>query len=173
MPALRPLVTLLIAAAALPLAGCGSGDEGLLSSRQASRLSDALEDARRAVDDGRCGAAREAAQRGSDGAASLPERVDTELQRNLQDGFNHLVDRINAECAEEEPEPEPTPDETETPEPTPTPTPTPTETPEPTPTPTVTPDPTPTVEPDTGGTPGEEPSDEPVRGINDDLEGGG
>jgi hypothetical protein len=154
---------MLLAALALPVAGCGGGGEGLLTDRQASRLRAELEDARRAIDESpqRCGQARDAAQRGAERVAALPARVDRELQRNLREGFNHLADQVNAECgADREPRktrtPEPTPTPTVTAEPTPTPTvtaeptPTPTETAEPTPTPTETA--VPTVTPDTGGT---------------------
>src|SRR4051812_5156632 len=111
----RPTVLLLMAALALPVAGCGQSDKGLLSPKQASNLRADLEDARRAADDQRCQAARAAAQRGSERAAALPSRVDARLQRNLQNGFNHLVDRVNAECgADRVPKKTPTPEPTAT-----------------------------------------------------------
>jgi hypothetical protein len=173
MRAPRPLLALLAAAVVLPAAGCGSSDEGLLTARQANRLENHLEDARRAVDAGRCNTARAAAQDGADRASKLSSNVDTQLQRNLQDGFNHLVDVVNSECgADEEATPTatatetatPTPTATETAEPTPTPTATATETAVPTPTATA----TETATPDTGGTD----SGEPVRGIGDNLDDG-
>src|SRR3954447_21981718 len=96
---------MVLAALALPVAGCGQGDQGLLTARQAAKLRAQLEDARRAVDADRCQAARAAApsgraaaQSGSERAAALPARVDARLQRNLQNGFNHLVDAVNQEC---------------------------------------------------------------------------
>jgi outer membrane biosynthesis protein TonB len=179
MRAPRSSIAIVAAACALPLAGCGSSDEGLLSSRQAARLSSALESARRAVDDDppRCNEARDAAQRGVSRAANLPPSVDPDLQANLKDGFNRLVDTINSECgaADEETTPTPTPTvtatPTETPEETPTPSPTPTPeetpTPEPSPTPTV----TATTTPDTGGSSGDEASSEGVRQVGDNVDG--
>ena len=166
MSAPRLRIAALLAALVLPVAGCGSGGEGLLSQSQAKKLRTELEDARRAVDDDpqRCRAARAAAQRGSARAAALPAKVDRKLQKNLQTGFNRLVDRVNEECGRDRvpkktPTPEATPTPTVTAEPTaePTvtaePTPTPTPTPEPTPEPTVTVDPTVTPDaPDTGDT---------------------
>src|SRR3954447_8174581 len=132
MSAPRLPLAMLLGALALPVAGCGSADQGLLTPKQASKLRAELEDARRAVDDDpqRCKAARSAAQRGSEKAAQLPARVDEKLQRNLQQGFNHLVDQVNQECgADKVPKKTPTPTPTATPEEeTPTPTPTPEET---------------------------------------------
>jgi hypothetical protein len=164
----------------LPAAGCGSSDKGLLTARQANRLKTHLEDARRAVDAGKCNTARAAAGDGADRASKLSSNVDTKLQRNLQDGFNHLVDEINQECGQDQQAtptatatetPTPTPTATQTAEPTPTPTATPTETPAPTPTAT----PTETATPDTGGTGGTggTNSGDPVRGIGDNLDQGG
>jgi hypothetical protein len=173
MRAPRSLIALAAAAAVLPLAGCGSsGDEGLLTAKQAHRLSAWLEASRRAADDGRCNVAREAAQNGADRASALSSNVDHALQRNLVQGFSHLVDTINSECGADE-KATPTPTATETPTPTatatqtaaPTPTPTATETPSPTPTPTATA--TETATPDTGG------ASEPQRGIGDSTDGGG
>src|SRR4051794_21184824 len=99
MRAPRLPIAFVALAVALPLGGCGSSDDkGLLTARAANRLESALEDARRAVDDGKCNQARAAAQRGAARASKLSSRTDQALQRNLQDGFNRLVDRINAEC---------------------------------------------------------------------------
>jgi hypothetical protein len=156
MSAARLRTAVLVLAVALPLAGCGSSsDAGLLSSKQASKLRSPLESARRAIDDGKCNTARAQAQKGADRAANLSSRVDAKLQRNLQDGFNHLVDTINSECAKDSKTPTPT--VTDTPTVTETPTETATETA--TPTDTVTPEPTETTTatptPDTGGTDGE------------------
>jgi cell division septation protein DedD len=156
----------------LPLAGCGSSNEGLLTARQAARLSSVLEAARRAADDDQCSKARGYAQKGADRASRLGSSVDSKLQRNLVEGFNHLSDQINSECGKRA---KPTATETATPTATETATPTPTETPSPTPTPTqtATPTPTPTATatptstPDTGGS-----SPEPSRGIGDNLGNG-
>jgi len=95
----RSRIAIVAAAATVALAasGCGSSDKGLLTARQANRLESPLERARRAVEAGDCADARREAQTGSERAAALSSRVDSELQRNLQDGFNRLVDRINAE----------------------------------------------------------------------------
>src|SRR3954468_17438372 len=95
------IAVLVVAAVAPPLAGCGSSDQGLLSSKQAAKLRSPLEAARRAVDDHRCNAARQYAQRGAARAGNLSSRVDADLQRNLQQGFNHLVDEINSRCDKE------------------------------------------------------------------------
>jgi outer membrane biosynthesis protein TonB len=147
----RRLIVLSVAVVALAVTGCGGGSsKGLLTSREAASLNGPLADARRAVEASDCNRARSAAQTGQERALDLPSHVDAKLQRNLVDGFSHLQDRINAECAAE-PTPTPTPTETATPEPTPTetPTPEPTETPSPTPTPTETP--TETATPNPGG----------------------
>ena len=112
----RP-IALLLAAAALFAAGCGSSnDDGLLRARDARALEEHLEDARRAYEDRRCVRARAAARDGLAAARDLPNRVDRELRDNLVEGFQALIDRIEDECRE----PEKTP--TATPEPTPTPT---------------------------------------------------
>src|SRR4051794_7273315 len=117
MSAPRLRLAMLLAALALPVAGCGQGDQGLLTARQAAKLRTQLEDARRAVDAQRCQAARAAAQRGSERAAGLPSRVDARLQRNLQNGFNHLVDVVNQECGRDRvPKKTATPEETATPD---------------------------------------------------------
>ncbi len=164
MPAPRLIVALAASALALPIAGCGQSDKGLLTSRQADRLNAQLSDARAAVDAHRCTPARQAAQKGADRAAALPARVDAKLRNNLVKGFNHLNDEINTGCdkpAKKTPTPTPTatPTETATPPPTPTPTPTPSPSPTPTPTPqeTSTPDSSvpPTTTPDTGGAQGD------------------
>src|SRR3954462_3539058 len=114
MSAARLRIAVLALAAVVPLAGCGSSsDNGLLSAKQAAKLRSPLEAARRAVDDGKCNVARQAAQKGVDRAVKLSSRVDAKLQRNLQDGFNHLVDTINSECAKDS-TPTATPAETAT-----------------------------------------------------------
>src|SRR6266542_5305339 len=96
MSAPRPLIVAL-AAAALVVAGCGNAKEGLLTSKQANRLLASLEAARHAADDGRCNAARDAAQKGAEQASKLPSRVDSKLQNNLVDGFNHLAEQVNSD----------------------------------------------------------------------------
>jgi hypothetical protein len=174
MPSPRSTRVLAVAAVlAAAAVGCGSSDDGLLTSSQANDLRSTLNNASAAVRDGRCDNARQAADTGAERVRDLPESVDPDLQDNLAEGFSHLTDRINAECAaEEEATPTPTPSVTETPSPTPTVTPTPSPTPTPTPTPTVTPEPTVTVDPGTGGTPPEETAtpdpDAPHRGLGDD-----
>jgi len=159
---------MLLAALALPVAGCGGGGgEGLLTDKQASKLRAEVENARRAVEEDpqRCGQARNAAQRGADRVEALPARVDRELRRNLRDGFAHLADQVSAECGQDrEPRRTPTPEATPTATPTVTaePTATPTETAEPTAVPTETAEPTPittetaapTVTPEEGETEG-------------------
>ena len=172
----RPLIAVLATAVVLPLAGCGSSNKGLLTAHQAARLIAPLEAARRAADANHCTTARSAAQRGADRASNLGSNVDTGLQRNLVDGFNHLIDVVNSECGQDA-QKSPTPTPTETPSPTPTPTPT--ETPSPTPTPTPTPSPTPSVvpsvtatatpTPDTGGAQGQSNS---VRQVGQNLGNG-
>jgi hypothetical protein len=171
-------------AVALPLAGCGSSDDqGLLTARASNRLESALEDARRAVDDGKCNEARAAARRGADRASKLSSRIDEDLQRNLQDGFNHLVDQVNQECGRDE-DPKRTPTPTSTPEETATPTPEVTETPTatatatatPTATATAVPTATATATPDTGGSDGgdegDQGSSDAVRQVGDNLDEG-
>src|SRR5690349_5814000 len=144
MSAARSRIAVVVLAAALPLAGCGSSDKGLLTAREANRLASPLKRAQAAVVAGRCGVARQEAQLAADRTANLSSRVDAKLQRNLADGFNHLVDTINSECAKQE-ESTPTPTVTTTVTETPTPTVTETETPTPTKTATPTPSPSPTV----------------------------
>lgn len=161
MPAPRLLIALCSAALALPVAGCGESDKGLLTGAKADRLSESLSDARAALDDQRCRAAREAAQQGASRASALGSKVDAELRDNLVEGFNHLVDEVNAGCDRPEPTPTPTPTVEETPTVVETPTEEPTEVPteEPTPVPTVTAEPTvelTTPPEDTGGTDFEE-----------------
>jgi len=149
VPAPSLLIALCSAALALPVAGCGGeSDKGLLTGAKADRLSESLSDARAALDDERprCGAARKAAQQGAARASALGSKVDAELRDNLVEGFNHLVDEVNAGCDRPEPTPTPTPTPTveETPTVVETPTEEPTEVPteEPTPVPTVTAEPT-------------------------------
>lgn len=174
MPLLRrPIALALVAAFAAGAAGCGASDQGELSARQSSRLRSAVNDAREAADKDRCNDARAAAQRGTSRVGDLPASVAAKLQRNLQDGFNHLTDRINAECAQPVQTPTPTPSATVTVEPTETSTPAPTDTPSPTPSPTpsATASPKPSATPTTG-TGGASPDqgdsgDEPKRGIRE------
>ncbi len=165
VPVPRLTTFLAMAALALAVAGCGSSsDKGLLSSTQASRLESQLEKARRAIDANHCTTARNAAQAGAERASGLSSRVDDKLRRNLVDGFNHLNDRINAECDQPHKTPTPTAtatvtatqtaEPTSTPTTTPTPTETPTETASPTPTETVPPDVTPVPTVDNGGAQG-------------------
>ena len=168
----RPLLALAAAAVVLPVAGCGNSDKGLLTSHQANRLDHSLEAARRAADANHCSTARSEARAGAERASRLGRNVTIKLQRNLQNGFNHLVDTINADCGKDERStptptpsatPSPTPTATSTSTPSPSPTPTPTPTPSPTPSPTTTA--TPTDTPDTGGTG----SGDPVRQVGDNL----
>jgi hypothetical protein len=156
MSRLPRLIALPLLAAALLAAGCGSSKEKLLTQREATRLERTLEQARRAAEDGRCQDAAELATKGSRQAQSLPSRVDPDLQRNLVEGFEHLREQIEQDCAKPEPTVTPTATPTATPTETPTATPTATPSPTPTPTATVTPEPSvvPTITPDTGGTGG-------------------
>lgn len=174
-PLRRPIALALVAAAVTGAAGCGASDEGQLSARQASRLRSAVNDAREAADKNRCDPARAAAARGSSRVSDLPASVDAKLQDNLQQGFSHLTDRINAECLQPEATPTPTPSATATAAPTDTPSPTPTPsstsspTPSPTPSATASPEPSATPTTGTGGTSPDEgdSSDEPKRGIRE------
>jgi outer membrane biosynthesis protein TonB len=155
----RALFVLPLLGAAFLAAGCGSSKQKLLTQREATRLEQTLEAARRAAEQGNCRQAAQLAAKGSTQAQNLPPHVDNALQRNLVQGFEHLRSRIDTECGAATPTPTPTPSPTPSPTPTvtPTPSPTPTETPTPTATPSETPLPvdTPTPTPASGGANGD------------------
>src|SRR5512132_3215027 len=130
----RSLVCLTVVLAAA-VSGCGNAQKHLLTPKQAAKLLASLRAADRAATNKQCSTARRAAEQGASRASALSDNVDRQLRANLVDGFNHLVDRINSDCAKPEKTPTPTPEPTPTPTSTPSPTPTPTPSPTPTPTP--------------------------------------
>jgi len=152
----RPSLALGLLLVAVPLAGCGSEDPELIPQSRASALTSTIDEIQSACDDNDTAKAKAAVQAANQQVSELPQRVDTELKRNIRDWLSHIDDRIARDCkAEETPTPTPTETETPTPSPTDTPTPEPTETATPEPTQTATPEPT--VEPPgNGGVPAPE-----------------
>ena len=152
----RPSLALGLLLVAVPLAGCGSEDPELIPQTRASALTSTIDEIQSACDDNDTAKAKAAVQAANQQVSELPRRVDAELKRNIRNWLNHIDDRIEQDCKEEEtPTPTPTETETPTPSPTDTPTPEPTETATPEPTQTATPEPT--VEPPgNGGVPAPE-----------------
>jgi outer membrane biosynthesis protein TonB len=126
----RPLLALGLLLAVVLMAGCGSENPELLTESRASALTSTVDEITAACEDNDAAKAKAAVQAANQQVSELPRRVDSELKSNLRDWLDHIDDRIDEDCAEEEPEPT----ETATPEPTETATPEPTETPVPTPT---------------------------------------
>jgi hypothetical protein len=167
---MRRRVSLALALAAATLTvGCGQDEAGLIPPERSQDLVAAVDRIESACADGSEQEAQAAADDASAQINELPRRVDRRLKENLREWLDQIQQRLDRDCAPEEPSPTATPEATETPEPTPTetPEPTPTETPEPTPTetPEETPVPPvePPVEPPPGGDEGGAPApDEPV-----------
>ena len=153
VPAVRRLTALSTACLALVVAGCGSADEGKITSAQAGKLTNSLDAAQAAYEKGKCADARTAAAEGADKVSGLHGKVDDGLRQNLIDGFSHLEKELASNC--DKPEETATPTSTATAEPTATeaPTETPSPTPEPTETATPSPEPTVTTEPTASPTP--------------------
>jgi len=152
---LHPLIGLVLAA--LVLAGCGNQNPHLLSQADADRLSKTTDEVSQLVSDHDCAGARKAVQDAQNQVTELPRSTSQRLRQNLSDWYDHLVQRVGADCTEAEQTPTATPSATETATETPRPTETPTKTATPTATPTetATPTNTPTVEPGGGtGVPG-------------------
>ena len=154
----RPSLALGLLLVAVPLAGCGSEDPELIPQTRASALTLTIDEIQSACDDNDTAKAKAAVQAANQQVSELPRRVDAELKRNIRNWLNHIDDRIEQDCKEEEtPTPTPTETETETPTPSPTDTPTPEPTETATPEPTQTATPEPTVEPPgNGGVPAPE-----------------
>ena len=148
-------LTLLAALAALALPGCGGEDEPTIPQENADRLVDLLRQARvQAGDQDRCDKLQDLVAQIRAEVDQLPDSVDRDTRRTLDDGVGNLEDDAREECEQAETTPtetETTPTETET-------VPTETET-VPPPTETV---PPPAQEPGTGGVPpGQEKKEKP------------
>ncbi len=166
---MRPLA-IVVAAAALGLSSaflvaCGDRPSGLIPASQASVLNDDLDKVSSDVSAQECKRAQAEAADGLAHVNDLPAQLDARLRERLTEGFNHVRDRVVAECGKQDTTTSTTPTETtptqaptttETPTPTATtPTPEPT-TPSPRPTPTTPPSPSPPS--DGGGSGGTPPS---------------
>jgi hypothetical protein len=148
--------------AALLVSGCGGDDEATIPRAEADRLVDLLRQARvQAGDQDRCDKLADLVSQIRSEVDGLPNSVDRDTRRSLDDGVARLEDSAREECEETETDTETTPTETETtPPPTETetvPPPTETETEPPPPTETEPPPPPPEEIP-------EEPSEVPGNG---------
>jgi hypothetical protein len=160
---MRRALTLLAVLAALVAAGCGGEEEPTIPSENADRLVDLLRQARvQAGDQDRCDKLADLVDEIRAEVDALPNGVDRDTRRTLDDGVANLEELAREECeGVETTETETTPTETET-------TPPPTET-ETVPPPTETePPPTETEPP-----PPEEIPEEPGNGGVPEEEGGG
>jgi hypothetical protein len=169
VPVPRSVILKVLAAAALalPVAGCGSSDKGLLNKKQSKALSQIVDNAQNATDKTRCS---NISTQANEGVARVQrmQSLDPDLRQNLVEGFQHLDETAQTDCAKTTPTPTETPTATATVAP-PTPTPTetattPTPTPSPTPTATTTEVPTVTVVPTetpTTGLGGAQPTETP------------
>jgi hypothetical protein len=93
------LLALVLGAACAVLVACGAKDNPhLLSPARADRLSSELDDARSAVDDGSCDAAKSAVRRLNDEVTSLPSDTDPGLRDRLQEGARNLSQRVPQDC---------------------------------------------------------------------------
>jgi hypothetical protein len=159
---MRRRVSLALAlAAAVLTVGCGQDDAGLIPPERSQDLVAAVDRIEAACADGEEQEAQAAVDDASAQVNELPRRVDDQLKDNMREWLEQIQQRLDRDCAPDEPTPTATPEVTETPEPTPTETPEPTQTPTPTgtPTPTATAEPVePPVEPPPGGDEGGAPA---------------
>jgi hypothetical protein len=122
---LKRTTTLLVLAACLVAAGCGSDDEGEpIPADVASQLQDRLNEIENRFDfgNGACGDIENDSRPAvNDLIASIPDNVDADVRQALRDGFDRLFALSEDQCQEEqqtETEPEPAPEPEPEPEPT-------------------------------------------------------
>lgn len=153
---LRRSVLVVLSCTAVALTGCGGSS--LLDGSTASDLQASLGKVQNAIDEGRCGEARSAANAGTKRVEDLPSSVDADLRDRLRTGFQELSDRVGTDCESTTPTttaPETTTTAPTTPEPVEPTTPTAPETPTTTPEdPDTTPIDPPTTDPSTPADPG-------------------
>jgi len=103
------------------LAACGgSGDRSaLIPQSSASRMDNALDDVRSAVDDGDCTGAQQALARARGVLVNLPNTVDSQLRDRLRQGLDNLRTIVPQQC-QQSTSTETTPPETTTTNTTPT-----------------------------------------------------
>ena len=136
----RRIFALVLAAAALGAAGCGSDEEGKgIPRTTATGLLAELDGVQKRIDQGSAGACRDILegsngpnkQQAQDLIDSMPDDVDADVKSALQDSFDHLWDLVEQECEDKadqqntnttptQTEAETTPTETQTEETTPT-----------------------------------------------------
>jgi len=115
-------VSLLLGIGAALLAACGGSVKGGIPPASAGELKSQIGDVRKAVDDGRCNDLSGQLRQVDDGISALPDTVDADLRRALEDAGDTLRSRAQDECedddaetttTETEPEPETPTDTTE------------------------------------------------------------
>jgi hypothetical protein len=128
---IKRTTTLLVLAACLVAAGCGSDDEGKpIPATIADQLQTRLNEIERRFDfgNGACGDIENDSRPAVNQLiASIPDNVDADVRRGLQDGFDRLFALSEEQCdqgeqtdTETDTEPAPTPEPEPEPEPEPT-----------------------------------------------------
>jgi hypothetical protein len=95
------LLALVLGAGSAGIVGCGGKtNPHLLSAGRASRVQQALDEVRQAVDDHNCAGATRAVARLQQEVASLPRDTDPGLRRRLEEGTAALAQQAPVQCNE-------------------------------------------------------------------------
>ena len=112
----RPTALLIAAAiaAAVPLAGCGSGGgKNTIPRDDGARLVRLLRKARDAAGDpSKCNELKDAVSAAQAQVQALPASVDGDTRRSLENGMSNLDDRVRQDCSQQQTNTDTTPTET-------------------------------------------------------------